>query len=57
MLAISVWSAIRNAISSVANYRFNPQLDTPATPEKVLAAVEQAQQWLNEQGPNQQGAQ
>lgn len=50
MLAISVWSAIRNAISSVANYRFNPQLDTPATPEKVLAAVEQAQQWLSEQG-------
>ncbi|REL27612.1 xanthine dehydrogenase molybdopterin binding subunit [Thalassotalea euphylliae] len=43
MLAISVWSAIRDAISSVADYQINPRLDTPATPERVLAAVQQAQ--------------
>ena len=43
MLAISVWSAIRDAISSVADYKINPRLDTPATPERVLAAVQQAQ--------------
>lgn len=42
MLAISVWSALRDAVSSVANYTFNPRLDTPATPERVLWAVEAA---------------
>jgi len=39
MLAISVWSALRDAISSLADYRLSPELDTPATPERVLAAV------------------
>ncbi|WP_448554722.1 xanthine dehydrogenase molybdopterin binding subunit [Thalassotalea montiporae] len=43
MLAISVWSAIRDAVSSVANYQCKPRLDTPATPERVLAAVQAAQ--------------
>ena len=40
MLAISVWSAIRNAISSLAGYRLSPPLDTPATPERVLGAIQ-----------------
>jgi len=39
MLSISVWSALRDAISSIRNYAVSPKLDTPATPEKVLAAI------------------
>ena len=41
MLAISVWSALRDALSSLANYAVSPRLDPPATPEKVLRAVQQ----------------
>lgn len=39
MLAISVWSALRDAVSSLSDYTISPDLDTPATPERVLAAV------------------
>jgi xanthine dehydrogenase large subunit len=39
MLAISVWSALRDAVASVADYQVSPELHTPATPERVLAAV------------------
>jgi xanthine dehydrogenase large subunit len=41
MLAISVWLAIRDAISSLVDYRRAPALDAPATPERVLAAIEE----------------
>ena len=41
MLAISVWSALRDAICSLANYSLSPRLDTPATPERVLRACEE----------------
>lgn len=44
MLAISVWSAMRDAISSVSDYKQSPVLHTPATPERVLDAVMQMQQ-------------
>ncbi|MGM0534821.1 MAG: xanthine dehydrogenase molybdopterin binding subunit [Pseudomonadota bacterium] len=40
MLAISVWSALRDALSSLADDREAPRLDTPATPERVLMAAE-----------------
>ncbi|WNC68304.1 xanthine dehydrogenase molybdopterin binding subunit [Thalassotalea nanhaiensis] len=40
MLGMSVWSALKDAISSVSNYSLSPVLDTPATPERVLWAVE-----------------
>lgn len=40
MLAISVWSALRDAVASLADYRVHPPLDTPATPERVLMACE-----------------
>lgn len=40
MLGMSVWSAIKDAVSSVADYKHSPALDTPATPERVLWAVE-----------------
>ncbi|REC94613.1 xanthine dehydrogenase molybdopterin binding subunit [Kushneria indalinina] len=38
MLAISVWSALRDAIASLADDHTSPRLDTPATPERVLMA-------------------
>jgi len=41
MLGMSVWSALKDAIASVADYKVSPKLDTPATPERVLWAVEQ----------------
>ena len=40
MLGISVWSALKDAIASVADHKLSPKLDTPATPERVLWAVE-----------------
>ncbi len=36
MLAISVWSALRDAVASLAGYKYSPPMDTPATPERVL---------------------
>jgi xanthine dehydrogenase large subunit len=40
MLAISVWLAIRDAIASLADHKLTPHLDAPATPERVLAAID-----------------
>jgi hypothetical protein len=40
MLAISVFRAISDAIASLAGHRVLPALDAPATPERVLSAVE-----------------
>ncbi len=40
MLAISVWLAIRDAVSRIGGNRHLPKLDAPATPEAILAAVE-----------------
>ncbi|KRE17112.1 aldehyde oxidase [Bosea sp. Root483D1] len=40
MLAISVLHALSDAVASVGNHRFCPQLDAPATPERVLDAVD-----------------
>ncbi len=40
MLPISVFEAISMAVASVADYRQCPRLDAPATPERVLMAVE-----------------
>ena len=44
MLAISVWSALRDAISSLSHYQISPELDTPATPERVFWAVQKIRQ-------------
>ncbi|WP_020682633.1 xanthine dehydrogenase molybdopterin binding subunit [Marinobacterium rhizophilum] len=44
MLGISVWCALKDAIASVADYRFSPHVDAPATPERVLWGVEQMKQ-------------
>lgn len=39
MLAISAFSAIYDAIAAVGGDRSAPKLDAPATPERVLAAI------------------
>ncbi len=44
MLPISVFEAIGMAVASVADYRECPRLDAPATPERVLMAVERLRQ-------------
>jgi len=40
MLGVSVFEALGMAVASVADYRTCPRLDAPATPERVLMAVE-----------------
>ena len=40
MLAISVFSALTDAVASVGGHRVMPNLDSPATPERILFAVE-----------------
>ena len=40
MLAISVLEALSMAVASVDDYKHCPRLDAPATPERVLMAVE-----------------
>jgi xanthine dehydrogenase large subunit len=40
MLAMSVLHALSDAVASVADHRFCPRLDAPATPERVLMAIE-----------------
>jgi xanthine dehydrogenase large subunit len=39
MLGMAAWLALRDAAASVGNYKVNPPMDTPATPERVLNAV------------------
>ena len=39
MLAMSVFFAIKDAISSISNYKISPELDAPATAEKILLAI------------------
>ena len=41
MLGIAVWCAIKDAVASLADYRVQPLIDAPATPERVLWGVEQ----------------
>ena len=40
MLAISTFSAITDAVSSTSNYAEFPDLDAPATPERILRSIE-----------------
>ena len=41
MLAISVFHAISDAVASLADYRLQPNLDAPATPECILLAADE----------------
>ncbi|WP_204115849.1 xanthine dehydrogenase molybdopterin binding subunit [Shimia biformata] len=43
MLPISVFEALGMAVASVADYRECPRLDAPATPERVLMAIDRLQ--------------
>jgi xanthine dehydrogenase large subunit len=40
MLAISVWQALADAVASTAEHKHPARLDPPATPEKVLMAID-----------------
>ena len=42
MHGISVWSALRDAVWAAGGEQVNPQLDAPATPERVLWALKAA---------------
>ena len=41
MLGIAAWCAIKDAVASLADYRVQPGIDAPATPERVLWGCEQ----------------
>jgi xanthine dehydrogenase large subunit len=41
MLAISVFSALTQAVAATAPHKGLPKLDAPATPERILAAIEE----------------
>ncbi|WP_010490273.1 xanthine dehydrogenase molybdopterin binding subunit [Pseudomonas sp. S9] len=45
MLGIAVWCAIKDAVASLAEYRQQPDIDAPATPERVLWGVEQMKKY------------
>jgi xanthine dehydrogenase large subunit len=49
MLAISVLHALSDAIASTADYRFCPQLDAPATPERILFAIERLEERVDDE--------
>nr|GFA66832.1 xanthine dehydrogenase [Tanacetum cinerariifolium] len=36
MLGIAAWCAIKDAVASLGDYRHQPRIDAPATPERVL---------------------
>ena len=41
MLALSAFHALRDAVAAVADYRLTPKLCAPATPEAVLASIDE----------------
>ena len=47
MLAMSVFFAIKDAISSIGNYKLIPKLDAPATPEKILMSLKDLKSRIN----------
>lgn len=50
LLSFSVFLAIRDAVASVADYTKNPELNTPATPERILAAINSIKPGNDENG-------
>ncbi|HEX7885067.1 MAG TPA: xanthine dehydrogenase molybdopterin binding subunit [Phenylobacterium sp.] len=48
MLAISVFSALTDAVASVGAHRVMPNLDAPATPERILAACDDVRRRLSD---------
>jgi xanthine dehydrogenase large subunit len=41
MLGIAAWCALKDAVAGIADYRAQPAIDAPATPERVLWGVQQ----------------
>ncbi|MCF7533797.1 xanthine dehydrogenase molybdopterin binding subunit [Pseudomonas petrae] len=41
MLGVAAWCAIKDAVASLGDYRHQPNIDAPATPERVLWGCEQ----------------
>lgn len=52
MLGISVFCAIKDAIASVADYRVSPAIDAPATPERVLWAIQRMEAFAQQTDPD-----
>jgi xanthine dehydrogenase large subunit len=50
MLGISTLLALSDAVSAAGDYKTYPALDAPATPERILGAVQRVQ---NEQDTQQ----
>jgi len=46
MLAISVFHALKDAVAAAGDHRLSPRLDAPATPERVLLAVDDLRERL-----------
>lgn len=46
MLGIAAWCAIKDAVASVADYQYQPDIDAPATPERVLMGIEKLKQTM-----------
>ncbi len=47
MLAISVFHAIKDAVSAVGDHQLSPDLNAPATPEEVLRTVDELRRRLS----------
>jgi xanthine dehydrogenase large subunit len=56
MLAISVFHAIKDAIAAVCDDQISPQLDAPATPERVLNAIDALRVKVGDQLPMREAA-
>jgi xanthine dehydrogenase large subunit len=56
MLGIAAWCAIKDAVASLADYRAQPKIDAPATPERVLWGVEQMRKLKQAQAMESQSA-
>jgi len=50
MLAISVFHALKDAVAAAGDHRASPRLDAPATPERVLLAIEDLRARLAREG-------
>ncbi|CAM4020688.1 Xanthine dehydrogenase [Pseudomonas reidholzensis] len=54
MLGMAAWCAIKDAVASIAGYRVQPDIDAPATPERVLWGCEQMRKAVAAQQPAEQ---
>jgi xanthine dehydrogenase large subunit len=55
MLGISVWSAIRDAVASLADYKYSAPMDTPSTPEQILKSVQNTKDFVRGKNEHSKG--